>query len=121
MDGLRVLLAESHPLLRPAVGEVVVGIGGAQIVSEVEDAQQVVPIASHVMPDVILLDMSLPGSNGLEITRLIKKDLSHVQVVILIDEEHERYRKAAEQSGALADEEPGDRGPACSTGKTATG
>lgn len=102
MDRLRVLLAESHPVLRKAIAEVISRVPGVRLVAEVEDGWEVISIVSHEKPDVMLLDLNLSGLRGFEVTKLIKRELVQIPVVMLLDEEGEDYKKAVEQCGAWA-------------------
>lgn len=100
MEELRVLLVESHATLRKAIAEVITSLPGVRLVAEVEDGREVISIASQRKSDVILLDITLAGLSGLEVTRLVKQELPQIPVVILLDEEDEDYKKAVEQCGA---------------------
>ncbi len=82
------------------MAEVITRIPRVRLVAEVGNGSEVMPIAAQLKPDIILLDFSLPGLSGLEVTKLIKRQLPEIRVVILLDEEDEKYIKAIEQSGA---------------------
>ncbi len=96
------LLAESHPLFRQAIVEVLARMRRVRLVAKVGNGWDIVSTAVQFKPDIILMDFSLPGLNGLEVTSLIKRELPQIPVVILLDEEDEKYIKAVEQSGAWA-------------------
>lgn len=102
MEKWRVLLAESHPLCRQAIVEVLTGMHKVRLVAKVGTGWDVIFTSDQIKPDIILMDFSLPGLSGLEATSLIKRGLPQIPVVILLDEEDERYIKAVEQSGAWA-------------------
>ena len=102
MKRLRLLLAESHPLFRQAIVEVLARMNRVKLVAKVGNGWDVMHIAVQLKPDIILMDFSLPGLSGLEVTSLIKRELPQIPVVILLDEEDEKYIKAVEQSGAWA-------------------
>ncbi len=96
------LLAVSHPLLRQAMVEVLEKIDQFRIVGTVANGWDVMRISAQLKPDIILVDFSLPGLNGFEITSLITRELPKTLVIILLEEENEKYIKAVEQSGAWA-------------------
>ena len=102
MEKWRVLLAESHPLCRQVIAEVLAGMCKVRLVAKVVNGWDVMFTSAQVKPDIILLDFSLPGLSGLEVTSLIKRGLPQIPVIILLDEENERYVKAVEESGAWA-------------------
>ncbi len=102
MKRLRLLLAESHPLFRQAIVEVLARMSRVRLVAKVGNGWDVMHMSAQLKPDIILMDFSLPGLSGLEVTSLIKRELPQVAVVILLDEEDDKYIKAVEQSGARA-------------------
>ncbi len=102
MKKWQVLLAESHPLCRQAIVEVLARMPRVNLVAEVVNGWDVMLTSAQLKPDIILLDFSLPGLSGLEVTSLIKRGSPQISVIILLDEEDERYIKAVEQSGACA-------------------
>ncbi len=102
MEKWRVLLAESHPLCRQAIVEVLAMMPRVNLVAKLVNGWDVMFTSAQLKPDIILLDFSLPGLSGLEVTSLIKRGLPRTPVIILLDEEEERYIKAVEQSGAWA-------------------
>ncbi len=96
------LLAESHPLFRQAIAEVLENMRQVRLVAKVGNGWDVMPISAQLKPDIILMDFSLPRLSGLLVTSLIKQELPQIKVIILLDEEDEKYIKAVEQSGAWA-------------------
>ena len=96
------LIAESHPLFRQAIAEVLERMSRVKLVAKVGNGWEVMPTSIKLKPDIVLMDFHLPGLSGLEVTNLIKRELPQIAVVILLDEEDEKYIKAVEQSGAQA-------------------
>ncbi len=94
------MLAESNPLYRQAIAEVLRSIKGIELIGKVGTGWEIVQLSAQLKPDIILMDFNLPGLNGLEATRLIKQQLANVHIVLLIDEENKQYISAVEQSGA---------------------
>jgi DNA-binding NarL/FixJ family response regulator len=77
-------------------------INQIRIVGTVANGWDVIRTSARVKPDIVLLDFSLPGLSGLEVTGLIRREFPKILVIILLDEENEEYIKAVEQSGAWA-------------------
>lgn len=77
---------------------------GVSLVAKVANGWDVLFTSSQLLPDIILLDFSLPGLSGTEVTSLIKRGLPQVHVVILLneDENDDRHVRAVEQCGACA-------------------
>lgn len=83
MKALRVILVDDHPLFRQGVRHVLDGVQGIQIIGEASDGQMAIQMADSLAPDVILCDINLPGLNGLEATRVIRRRNPHIAVIIL--------------------------------------
>lgn len=79
----RVLLADDSDLARQAIRAVLRPDTGFQVVAEAEDGFQALALARELMPDLILMDIHMPRCDGLLATRLIKRELPYVVVVML--------------------------------------
>ncbi|MGP3688266.1 LuxR C-terminal-related transcriptional regulator [Streptomyces sp. IBSNAI002] len=71
---LRVALVERHPLLRAGIRAALDSAGGIDLVAEAGEAGHVVPMVLGAAPDVVLLDLDLPGSASLEVCRTLVRD-----------------------------------------------
>jgi DNA-binding NarL/FixJ family response regulator len=79
----RVLLADDNSLARKAIRTLLRRESGFEVVGEAEDGSQALVLARERRPDLVLMDINMPRCNGLLATRLIKRELPHVVVVIL--------------------------------------
>jgi DNA-binding NarL/FixJ family response regulator len=102
MPSIRVLLADDHALFRRGVASLLAAEGGFEVVGEAIDGQQALEMARALMPDVILMDVSIPVMDGLEATRRIKAEMPHARIVILTVCDGERSLFEAIQCGAEA-------------------
>ena len=100
----RILLAESHPQLRQNMVKTLTEMPGLNLVARVSNGWDVMFTSSQLKPDVILMDYSLPGLTGVEATRLIRRGLPQIQVIMLLGdgENDDRHITASEQCGASA-------------------
>ncbi len=77
------MLADDHPLIRRAVRDVLEEVEDFKIVAEASDGEEAVKLAMELNPDVVLMDISMPGLNGLEATREILSKSPQIKVLVL--------------------------------------
>ena len=80
---MRVLLADDHTLVRAGIRGLVEAIPGVEIVAEAGDGQQALALILETRPDVALVDVSMPGLNGLELAARVARDAPRTRVAIL--------------------------------------
>jgi len=99
-EPLRILLVDDHILFRTGVKAVLASRSDMEVVGEAGDGLEAVELARETMPDVILMDIKMPGCNGLEATRRIKQELPYVNVFMLTVSEDDEHVLEAIKSGA---------------------
>jgi DNA-binding NarL/FixJ family response regulator len=100
MIPVRVLLADDHALVRAGIRALLEGLEGVTVVAEAGNGGEVLELARKHRPDVVLLDISMPGLGGLEASALLKQDLHEVRVVRLSMHANEEYVLQALRAGA---------------------
>jgi DNA-binding NarL/FixJ family response regulator len=111
---IRVVLADDQALIRAGFRVLVDTAEDLQVVGEAADGQQAVDLARRERADVVLMDIRMPGVDGLEATRRISadEDLAGVKVIILTTFESDEYVYQALRAGAsgflVKDTEPND-------------
>lgn len=100
MDKVRVLLADDHALFRRGLASLLADRNDIEVVGEAGSGQEAIDRAREVMPDVILMDVRMPGLNGLEATRRIKEEMPYVRIVILTVSEDDEDLFTALKNGA---------------------
>lgn len=98
---LRVLLADDHALVREGVRHVLESARGIQVVGEAEDGLGAVSLAESLRPDVVVLDLSMPGLSGLEVLARLRQQAPFARVLVLSIHEDEEYVLQSVRAGAL--------------------
>ena len=100
MKPTRILLADDHSLLRAGIRALIEKIPRAAVVAEAGDGREALNQVEALDPDVVLLDVAMPGLNGLEALARITKDFPRTRVVILTMYANEEYVLKAMRAGA---------------------
>jgi DNA-binding NarL/FixJ family response regulator len=97
---LRVLLAEDHPVFRMGMRALLDSLPAAEVVGEASDGEQAVQLAAECQADVVVMDLNMPGVNGVEATRRIVTARPETGVVVLTMSEDDESVFAAMRAGA---------------------
>jgi len=100
LSAIRLLLVDDHLLIRASLRSLMTDFAGIEVVGEAGDGREAVLMVGRYQPDVVLMDISMAGLNGLEATRLIRKEYPHVQVIVLSMHAGERQVLQALRAGA---------------------
>ena len=99
---VRVLIVDDQEPFRMAARMVAESTDGFEVVGETESGEASVQAAKELEPDLVLMDVNLPGINGLEATRQILSELDSVVILLLSTYEEEEYAPRAAECGAAA-------------------
>ena len=97
---IRVLLADDHTLVRAGVRALLEKLPGVEVVGEASDGREVIGLIKTHLPDVVMMDISMPGLNGLQALARITRDYPKVRVIILSMHHNDEYVLQALKSGA---------------------
>jgi DNA-binding NarL/FixJ family response regulator len=97
---IRILLVDDHEVFRRYVSSMLKEQENVQIIGEAEDGLQAVKQAEVLQPDVILLDIGLPGINGIEVARKIGEIANKARIIFLTQESSPEVVHAAFELGA---------------------
>ena len=101
MKMIRVLIADDHALVRAGFRSLLEKLDGCEVVADVGDGREALRLLEQLQPDVVLMDVKMPGLNGLEATARITRDYPNVRVVILSMYTNEEYVIQALRAGAV--------------------
>lgn len=112
MTHLKILLADDHPLFRNGVRSVVESAEGMEIVGEATTGDEAVRLALELRPDLVLMDIRMPGLNGIEATARIRSTNPAIRILMLTmfkdDESVINVMKAGAQGYMLKDADRDD-------------
>lgn len=97
---IRVLLADDHNLVRESLAGVLRSSGECQIVAEAADGMEALELALKLKPDLVVVDISMPRLNGLEVLRRLTAELPQSRLLVLTMHEEDEYVLHAVRAGA---------------------
>ena len=97
---LALLVADDSEPFRAGLGALVASLDGMVVVGNATDGDEAIALALDLQPDVVLMDLNMPGRNGIEATRAIVSAAPHIAVLILTMHEDDESVFAAVQAGA---------------------
>lgn len=97
---IRVLIADDHPMVRKGLAQIVSESGDQECAGEAENSVAVARLLRQTAVDVLLLDIEIPGANGLEILKAVRRSHPKVQVLMFSMYPEEQYAVRALKAGA---------------------
>jgi DNA-binding NarL/FixJ family response regulator len=97
---IRVLIADDHPMVRRGLAQLLADAGDFAAAAEAADYPEAMRALRAAACDVLVLDIDLPGKNGLEILKLVKKEFPHLHVLMFSMHPESQYGVRAVRSGA---------------------
>ena len=91
MGKIKVLIADDHTILRQGIKALLDNQAEIEVIGEAKDGREALTLIERLLPDVILMDIAMPGLNGLEATRRIKKKFPEIKVLVLTMYTNEEY------------------------------
>ena len=100
-DVLRLVLADDHEVTRTGFVSLLAGLAQFEVVGQASDGLQAVELCEQLLPDIVILDIRMPGLNGLGAARLLQERLPAVKVVMFTMDDSPEYLEAAMNAGAV--------------------
>lgn len=100
LSHLRVLLSDDHPIVRRGVRTILESNGEYEVCGEASDGNQTLELAMRLHPDVVITDISMVPTNGLEVTQYLRETLPGAKILILTMHDSVEMLRAAASAGA---------------------
>jgi len=101
MQKLTVLLADDHTIMRQGLRAVLAVEADIEVVGEADNGRQAVQLVKKFLPDVVVMDITMPLLNGLEATRQITREVPSTRVIILSSYSDDEYVEQLTEAGAI--------------------
>jgi len=98
---IRVMLVDDHPMVRRGLATILKVFDDMQLVGEAEDGEAAIKLCAKLLPDVILMDLSLPGMDGAAATQVIRQQFPQTQILVLTSFKEGKVIKQALAAGAI--------------------
>jgi two-component system invasion response regulator UvrY len=102
MNTIRVLIVDDDDRFRWRLGQFLSTVPHMQVIGEAATGQEALVTARELKPDLVLMDVRMPGMNGVSATRRLKEEIPETRIIVLSVYDLQEYRDAALASGASA-------------------
>lgn len=97
---IKVLIADDSPVVRERLATMLNELAGIKVVGYAEDVARAIRMIRKLKPDVVILDIMMPGGNGVDVLKNIKQDKTSPMVIILTNYPYPEYRQKCLHAGA---------------------
>lgn len=102
INGIKIILVDDHKLLRDGLRNIIEQKANMHIIGEASDGREAIKICSKLFPDVVVIDVAMPGLNGLEATKQIIKDCPQTKIIGLSMHSSKQFIQGMFKAGAFA-------------------
>jgi two-component system response regulator NreC len=99
---IKILLADDHKIVRDGLRTLIEKENGMEVVAEAEDGRSAVKQAKKLLPDIVIMDITMPDLNGIDATRAILEETQRVKVIALSMHSDRRFVSGMLEAGASA-------------------
>jgi DNA-binding NarL/FixJ family response regulator len=99
---VRILIADDHPVIREGLSAMLASVVGFEVVGEARDGQEAMDLALRLVPDIVLMDLRMPGMDGVQAMRLIRAQCESIRFIILTVYDNDEYIFEGIRAGASA-------------------
>jgi NarL family two-component system response regulator LiaR len=98
---IRVMLVDDHAVVRSGLGAFLIAFDDLELVAEAGSGEEAVRLCEEAQPDVVLMDLVMPGMDGAAATKAIREQCPHIQVIALTSFKEQDLVEGALQAGAI--------------------
>jgi NarL family two-component system response regulator LiaR len=98
---IRVMIVDDHPVVRNGIRFSLLAFADIEVVGEAGSGQEAIDLCSRVQPDVVLMDLVMPGMNGVETTRALREACPEIHILALTSFQEGNLVQEALQAGAI--------------------
>jgi DNA-binding NarL/FixJ family response regulator len=99
---MRILIADDNDMVRRGVVRILASVTNWEVCGEARDGSEALRKARELLPDLILLDISMPGINGLEVARLLRQEVPETKILVISQHDPIQLLPRAIEAGAHA-------------------
>jgi NarL family two-component system response regulator LiaR len=99
---IRVLIVDDHPMVREGLRTILQVFQDLELVGETSSGAEAIRLCAEKHPDIVLMDLSMPGMDGIRATRTIRESYPDIQVIVLTSFNQDVMIKEAIQAGAIS-------------------
>jgi two-component system nitrate/nitrite response regulator NarL len=100
MKNIKILIADDHEVVRDGLKNILLSLGNVTISGEVANGEDAVNSYTLTKPDLVIMDISMPGMNGIDATRIIKENDPEAKILILTMHDNQEYLNQIIRCGA---------------------
>jgi len=102
MPTMRILIADDNDMVRRGVMGILARVANWEVCGEARDGSEALRKARELLPDLILLDISMPGTNGLQVARLLRQEVPEAKILVISQHDPIQLLPRALEAGAHA-------------------
>lgn len=97
---MRILIADDNELVRRGIAGLLAEHGGLEVCGEAQDSEGAIQKAVELQPDLVLLDVSMPGTSGLATVRILKQRLPQIKILMISQHDPKQMLERSREAGA---------------------
>ncbi|MCX6231696.1 MAG: response regulator transcription factor [Bacteroidetes bacterium] len=101
MDTIKIIIVDDHPIVRDGIKVLLMNVSNIEIIGEAADGNELFELLKTKVPDILIMDISMPDLSGIEITEKLKSEKSEIKVIMLTADKTDESVFDSLKAGAL--------------------